>query len=156
MIKVGKHVSGGLPPASARRLNVIRHNGWDEQQRLHRKEHSQLQAYRREEGDPRHKIKEQALLPKEKTEKSDGTAAETRQNACTCSTSRFPFSPLSLPLFLHDYLVENAKVIKYNIEWTMFKDIRAFTKCWVQVMKYSKALTQDCGGQPRSFSTTCE
>ena len=42
------------------------------------------------------------------------------------------------------------------IEWTMFKDIRAFTKGWVQVMKYSKVLTRDCGGQPRSFPTTCE
>ena len=37
---------------------------------------------------------------------------------------------LSTPFLslLLNHLFENAKAIKYKIEWTMFKDIRAFTK----------------------------
>ena len=40
---------------------------------------------------------------------------------------------------------EKTKVIKCKIEWTMFKDIRAFMKVWVQAMKFSKVSTQTHG-----------
>ena len=85
-------------------------------------------------------------LIKEKREKSDGTAAETRQKPKRLLYFVLPvLSTLTPSLFL-DYLFENdkekTKVIKCKIEWTMFKDIRAFTKVWVQVMKFSKVSTQ--------------